>query len=86
MSDKFSNESDYVSAPSRVIFPIVPHLSNAIVPLPKAIRCNTAGNVVMRAIDSNQDVTIAMAAGEILPVRVQFVRVAGTTATLHGMA
>lgn len=86
MSDKFSNESDYVSAPSRKIFPIVPHASDAIVPLPKAIRCNAAGNVVLRAVDDEQDVTIAMVAGEILPVRVEFVRAVGTTATLHGMA
>lgn len=86
MSDKFSGNADSVSAPARQMFPIVPHVSNPVVPLPKAIRCDLAGNVVLRAVDSTADVTITMVASEVLAVRAQFVRAAGTTATLHGIA
>jgi hypothetical protein len=42
--------------------------------------------VVLRAVGSDIDVTLTLAAGEILPVRVQYVRAAGTTAALHGLA
>tara|TARA_B110001454_G_C12671813_1_gene414090 strand:+ start:895 stop:1155 length:261 start_codon:yes stop_codon:yes gene_type:complete len=85
MSDSFSSTADTVSAPGRKMFAITPHATNALNPIPKAIRCDVAGTVALRAIDSSVDVSITMAAGEVLAVRAQYVRAAGTTATLHGM-
>ena len=87
MADEFATHSDSVSAPAREMFLITPHATNEVTPLPKAIRANGAGDVVLRAAESGADVTVTMAAGEILPVRAQYVRAAGTTvAVLHGLA
>jgi hypothetical protein len=86
MADNFSSHSDSVSAPARDMFLITPHASNAVSPIPKAIRANGAGDVVLRAIGSSADVTVTMAAGEVLSVRAQYVRASGTTvAVLHGL-
>lgn len=68
------------------IFAITPHDTNALPSRIKAIRANTAGNVVLRAQDSAADVTLAMAAGEVLAVLATHVRATGTTATVHGIA
>lgn len=72
--------------PATHIFAITPHDTNPLPAPCKAIRANTAGNVVLRANDSTADVTLAMAAGEIIPVICTHVRATGTTATLHGIA
>lgn len=85
MADPFQYLSDTVSSPARKIFLITPHATNEIDPLPKAIRCNVAGTVAVRTIDSTADVSITMAAGEVLPIRAQYIRATGTTATLHGL-
>lgn len=87
MADKFVSGSDTVTAPARNVFVITPHATNEVSPLPKAIRADTAGTVTFQAFDSATDVTVTMAAGEILPVRARYVRAAGTTVTLlHGLA
>ncbi len=87
MADNFTNNSDSVSAPGRQMFQITPHATDEVSPLPKAIRADEAGTVALRAADSGADVTVTMAAGEVLPVRAKYVRVTGTTvATLHGIA
>lgn len=73
--------------PATHVFAVVPHDTN---PLPfscKALRANTAGNVVFRPIDSAVDVTLTAAAGELLPPTIiTHVRATGTTASLHGFA
>jgi hypothetical protein len=87
MADQFSNV-DELSSPARRMFVITPHASNEVDPLPKAIRADSAGDVVLRAVGSSSDVTITMAAGEVLAVRAQFVRATGTTVAagdLHGL-
>jgi hypothetical protein len=87
MSDSFAHRPDSVEAPARNAFAITPHQTQAVSPLPKAVLVGAAGNVVLRAIDSSVDVTIAVVAGQILPIRAQFIRAAGTTATgLVGLA
>lgn len=83
--DEFSTYGDSVSAPAREMFAIVPHDTAPISPLPKAIRANSAGTVTLRAVDSAADVTLAVAVGEVISVRVNFVRTS-TTASLHGLA
>ena len=86
MADQFQNMADELTSASRRMFLITPHASNEVNPLPKAIRCDVAGTVALRSIDATADVSITMSAGEVLPVRAQYIRVTGTTATLHGMA
>lgn len=73
--------------PATHVFAVTPSDTNPL-PFPcKALRANTAGNVVFRAIASAADVTLAVAAGELLPpVIVTHVRATGTTASLHGFA
>lgn len=87
MADNFANNADSVFAPARQIFLITPHATNALSTIPKAIRADSAGTVALRAVGSSADVTVTMAAGEVLAVRAEYVRVTGTTvATLHGLA
>lgn len=86
MADKFKRAIDSVEAPARNMFLITPHATNEVNPVPKAIRANTAGTIALRAVGSAADVSITVAAGEVIPVRALFVRVTGTTATLHGFA
>lgn len=86
-SDSFSRFSDSPSAPARRMFAIVPHATAEVGPLPKAIRADSDGTVTLRAVDSDADVTVTMAAGEVLPVRARHIRVSGTTVTaIHGLA
>ncbi len=78
--DDFANLSDSPISPARRAFAIQP--SDApLVPLPKAIMAGGPGNVTLRAVDSTSDVVITVQAGQILPIRVAYVRAAGTTAT-----
>lgn len=86
MDDKFGKAPDELTAPGRNMFAITPHATDEVTPIPKAIRANTAGTVALRTIDGTEDVSVTMAVGEVLHVRVQFVRAVGTTATLHGIA
>jgi hypothetical protein len=84
--DKFANFDDQTS-PARKVYVITPHASNEVDPIPKAIRADSAGTITFRAVDSTSDVVMTFAAGEQLDVRVQYVRVTGTTvALIHGLA
>jgi len=87
MADDFASYATGLESPASKMFLITPHASTEITPSPRAIRANGAGDVVLRAFGSAADVTVTMAAGEILPVRAQFIRASGTTvAVLHGLA
>lgn len=87
MADPFAYNADSVIAPARRIFAITPHATNPIDPLPKAIRANEAGTIALRSVDAAADVTLTVAAGEILPVRALHVRASGTTVVnIHGLA
>jgi len=66
---------------ARDAFAITPSDTVALTAIPDRIYCGGAGNVIGRAINSGADVTFAVVAGGILPVRLQFVRATGTTAT-----
>ena len=79
MTDFFHPADHTLSAPARRMYVVTPHATNPISPLPKALRFNAAGNVVLRAVDSEADVTITVAAGETLAVRASHIRVTGTT-------
>lgn len=68
-------------APARTAFAIAKHDTNPITPLPRAVRVDTAGTVIYRAVDSATDVTITAFAGEIIQARVQYIRATGTAPT-----
>lgn len=81
MHDRFQNLRDQIDAPARAAFAIVPHDANELSILPKGIYVGTGGDVVLRAVDSDADVTYRnLANGSYIGVRVQFVRATGTTA------
>lgn len=87
MADDFARSPDTLWGPARKMFLISPHATNEVSPLPKAIRADTAGTVALRAAGSSADVTVTLAAGEVLAVRAKYVRATGTTvAILHGLA
>ncbi len=78
--DFFQSYSDQASDPARRAFAIIPNDTTELAITPKALLVGTAGNLVLRAIDSGGDVIITAAAGQIVPVRASFVRSTGTTA------
>lgn len=81
MSDPFASHADSVAAPARRAFAITPHATNALSPVPKALFVGTGGDVVLRSIDGTADVTFRnVASGQVLDVRAEYVRAAGTTA------
>ncbi len=88
MSDKFAKDDDIVFAPAREVFLITPSDTDEVSPTPKAIRADDAGEITFRTVDGSEDVTMAFAAGEVLAVRVKYLRETGTTvpAAIHGLA
>lgn len=81
MSDRFENVNG-LADPARHAFPITPHATSEIDPLPKALFIGTGGDLVGRPAGSESDVTFKnLASGQILPVRLQYVRASGTSAT-----
>lgn len=82
MVDHFGNQIDSLSQPARHAFAITPHATLEIDPLPKAIYVGGGGDITLRAADSNTDTIFRnVAPGQILDVRVRYIRAAGTTAT-----
>ncbi|MEM7780757.1 MAG: hypothetical protein AAF697_10235 [Pseudomonadota bacterium] len=80
--DSFSNTSDSLIASSRDCFSIIPSDTAEITKVTKAIYVGTGGNLVLRLIDSELDVTFAnVPSGTILDVRAAFVRATSTTAS-----
>lgn len=79
---------DTVDAPARKMFLVTPTDGLAIDPLPKALRFDGAGTVVLRAKDSDDPVTLHVVAGERLDTRVIEVMSTGTTPgiIIHAMA
>ena len=81
MLDTFQSYGDSAANPARRAFAVTPSDSAELTILPKALLVGGAGALVLRAVDSAADVTVTVAAGQILPIRAQFVRATGTTAT-----
>jgi hypothetical protein len=81
MADPFANFGDSPSAPARAPYAVVPHDTNALPLTPKGIYVGTGGNVVLRGIDGQADVTYKnLGDGSYIAVRVSHVRATGTTA------
>ena len=54
---------------------------NTVFPGAVAVRVNVAGDLVVKPVHSDTDVTFTLVAGEFCPVMVEAVRATGTTAT-----
>jgi hypothetical protein len=79
--DAFALQAAAAVDPARKAFVITPHDSNEIAILPRALYVGTGGALVLRAVDAAADVTLKnVAAGQVVDIRVQFLRATGTTA------
>ena len=82
MSDPFSHHADSAAAPSTNPFAVVPSNAVPLAAIPKALFVGTGGTLVLRTASGVADVTFKnCASGQIVPVRAQFVRATGTTAS-----
>ena len=84
--DPFESYTDSLIAPAKHAFAITPD-DNADLPMAtKAIYVGTGGDLVIRLVDSAQDVTlVAVPAGSILPLRVKAMRTISTASNIVGL-
>jgi hypothetical protein len=81
MTDQFSTRADQVSAPATRAVAVVPHDSDALGDIPKALFVGTGGNIAMRGVNGSSDQSWKnVPSGSVLPFRAQYVRATGTTA------
>lgn len=81
MADAFSTTADAVASPARRALAVVPHDSNELTDIPKALYVGTAGNVTMRGVDGSTDqLWRNVPAGALIPFRARYIRATGTTA------
>ena len=83
MSDSFQNFTKGLHSPADRHFAIAPSDTVDIVPRPRAIYCQTAGNLRLRD-GAGTELTYAVSAGQTLPFRATRVMSTGTTATVFG--
>lgn len=80
-TDQFRHDADDADNPSRRPYAIVPHDANPLPYLPKGIYVGTGGNVTLRGVDSDSDVTYRnLPDASYIAVRATHVRATGTTA------
>ena len=86
--DSFSNNLDSPSSPARHCFAVQPSDAQDLPTVTKAIYVGTGGDVTLRAVESEEDVTFrGVPTGSILDVRCSAIRAGGTTAAdIVGMA
>jgi hypothetical protein len=83
MSDNFQNHQRGLESPADRHLAITPSDTAMIVPRPRALWCQTAGNLAIE--DQNGTVlNYSVSAGQILPLRAVRVLATGTTATVYG--
>ncbi|AJP73133.1 spike base protein, RCAP_Rcc01079 family [Sphingomonas hengshuiensis] len=81
MADSFANLADHISAPATRTVAVVPHDTNALTNIPKALYVGTGGNIAMRGVNGTIDQSWKnVPSGCILPFRAQYIRATGTTA------
>jgi hypothetical protein len=62
---------------------IVPHATNAVQPIPDQVYVGGTGDITCRLMGDSVDVVFkAVPVGTLLPIRAQYIRATGTTATL----
>ncbi len=85
--DPFAGAGDSLVAPAKHVFAITPHATSDLPMAAKALYVGSSGDLVMRAVDSDEDVTLVnVAAGTILPIRVRAIRATSTAANFVGLA
>ncbi|TNC73704.1 spike base protein, RCAP_Rcc01079 family [Rubellimicrobium roseum] len=83
MSDNFQNHQRGLESPADRHQAITPSDTAPVVPRPRALWCQTAGDLAIEDRDGTR-LTYAVAAGQILPFRAVRVLATGTTATVYG--
>ncbi|PVX28991.1 spike base protein, RCAP_Rcc01079 family [Sphingomonas pokkalii] len=82
MADSFANSADHVAAPATRAVAVVPSDGTPLPDIPKGLYIGTGGTITMRGVNATADtVWKNVASGTILPLRAQYVRASGTTAT-----
>ena len=81
MADTFATLGDTPGAPATFALAIVPHDSNPLANIPKALFVGTGGDITMRGVHGAADqIWKNVASGALLPFRAQYVRATGTAA------
>jgi hypothetical protein len=76
--------ADFFSAKEAVT--LTKHDTNALARQPEQLLVGAAGNAVVRAQGSSADITLTgLAAGQVIPLRIAYLRSTGTTATIIGL-
>jgi hypothetical protein len=79
--DSFAAVSDSVIAPASEAFAIIPKDNGELTRATKALYVGTGGDIVLRAVGSQEDVTLRnVVAGSVIAIRVRAIRATGTTA------
>ncbi|QCI92878.1 hypothetical protein [Novosphingobium sp. EMRT-2] len=82
MKDRANWQRDGADLPARAPYPITPSDDDELPVLPKGIYVGTGGDVTLRGVDSEEDVTYKnFPSASFIAVRAKFVRATGTTAT-----
>ena len=80
--DPFFAFPDNAEQPSSRPFMVTPHDVNELPIIPKGIFVGTGGNITLRGAGATADVLFKnVPNGATLPVRAQYIRATGTTAT-----
>lgn len=79
MTDLYGTQADTVIAPARKCFVITPNDTTDLDPIPKAIRADGDGVIVLKAVDSQLAVSHPVKDGEIISVRARVVMATGTS-------
>ena len=86
--NEFETYADSPTSPADNAFAIIPHASDELPRITKAIYVGGAGDITLRPLTNSEDVLFKnVPTGMILDVRARAVRASGTTATfLVGLA
>lgn len=80
--DAFANAANSLISPAQDCFAIVSNDADDLLQATKALYVGTGGDIVLRAVGSQSDVTFRnVVSGSILDIRVCAIRATGTTAT-----
>jgi hypothetical protein len=80
--DRFGSMSDTAVSPATRPYPITPSDSEELPEVPKGVYVGTGGDVVLRGVHGDEDVTYRnLGDGSYIAVRARYVRATGTTAS-----